>query len=160
VFEFCENLLDRIEVGTVGRQEDHVGSGSADGGADCPTLVAAEVVEDDDIARSQGRNENLFDIGEEAGSVDRAVEDARRDNPIGAQSGEEGQGFPMAVGNARREPPPFRAPTAQRRHVRLGPGLVDEDKARRIDPALMTLPPRAAAGDVRPILFGRQNAFF
>jgi len=95
VFEFCENLLDRIEVGTVGRQEDHVGSGSADGGADCPTLVAAEVVEDDDVAGLERRNENLFDIGGEARAVDWPVEDARRVDPVASQCGDKGQRFPV-----------------------------------------------------------------
>jgi hypothetical protein len=37
---------------------------------------------------------------------------------VGAQPREERQGFPMAVGNACRQTPPLRAPTAQRRHVR------------------------------------------
>jgi hypothetical protein len=46
------------------------------------------------------------------------------------------------------------------RHVGLGPGLVDEDQARRVKPALMHLPARAAARDVRPSLLVGAAVFF
>jgi hypothetical protein len=49
VFEFGEDLLDRVEVGTVGRQEEQMRTGRADGVAGRFALVAAEIVEDDDF---------------------------------------------------------------------------------------------------------------
>jgi hypothetical protein len=45
-------------------------------------------------------------------------------------------------------------------HVGLGPGLVDEDQACRIDAALMAAPALALGGDVRPMLLGGVQAFF
>jgi MFS superfamily sulfate permease-like transporter len=61
-------------------------------------FVAAEVVQDDDIARHEDRGENLLDVKEEGFAVDRPVDDPRRINPVVAQRGDEGQGLPMAAG--------------------------------------------------------------
>jgi hypothetical protein len=55
---------------------------------------------------------------------------------------------------------PPQGPAPQRRHVGLGPGLVDEDQAGWIDPRLILLPTGSMARDVRPVLFAGQNAFF
>jgi hypothetical protein len=55
-------LFDRIEVGAVGRQEDEVSAFGADGIAGCFAFMAAEIVEDDNVALGQGRSENLLDI--------------------------------------------------------------------------------------------------
>jgi hypothetical protein len=50
VRELCEDLFDRIEIGAVGRQEEN-----ARPGAHGASLVTAEIVEDDDIARLERR---------------------------------------------------------------------------------------------------------
>ena len=49
--ELCEDLLDRIEVGTVGRQEEQLGASAADRLADGLVFVAAEIIDDDAVAR-------------------------------------------------------------------------------------------------------------
>ena len=43
-------------------------------------FVAADVVDDDDVAGTQSRHQHLPDIGEEALAVDRPVDDAGRSN--------------------------------------------------------------------------------
>ncbi len=83
--ELCEDLLDRVEVGRVGRQEEELGAGGADGAADGLAFVAAEIVHDDDVAGLERRDEELLDIGAEALAVDRPVEDAGRIDPVAAQ---------------------------------------------------------------------------
>ena len=45
-------------------------------------------------------------------------------------------------------------------HVGLRPGLVDEDQAGRIKPALVALPLRAPPRHVGPILLAGAQAFF
>ena len=62
-------------------------------------LVGAEVVEDDDVARLEGRNEELFDIGAEAFAVDGPVEQAGRVDAVVAQGGKESRGLPAAMRN-------------------------------------------------------------
>lgn len=48
--EFGEDLFDRIEIGTVGRQEQQLGASRPDRPSHGLTLVAAEIVHDDDVA--------------------------------------------------------------------------------------------------------------
>ncbi|CAH0201017.1 hypothetical protein ROS9278_01922 [Roseomonas sp. CECT 9278] len=63
------------------------------------------------------------------------------------------------VASTRIQPMPTKAPPAQRRHVRLDPGLVDEDQAARVDPALVGFPAGALDCDVRARLLGGQQGF-
>jgi len=55
-----ECLLDRVEVGRIGRQAAEMGIGAADGVADDPALMAAEIVEDDEVAGPECRNQKLL----------------------------------------------------------------------------------------------------
>ena len=50
VLELGEDLLDRIEVGAVRRQEQEMGTGVADRGAGGLALVRAQIVENDEAA--------------------------------------------------------------------------------------------------------------
>ena len=47
-----------------------------------------------------------------------------------------------------------RSPPTQTRHIRLRPGLVDEDQAPGIELGLIGFPVRSLLGDVRQILLG------
>ena len=131
-----------------------------DDGASGLAFVAAEVVQDEDIARREGRSENLLDVEEEGFAVDRPVDHLRRTNLVVAQRGDEGQGLPMAMGRIGLQPSSPRPPAAQGRHVGLHPGLVDEHKLRGRDPALMGLPSRPLSRHVRARLFLGQQRFF
>ena len=73
-FELGEDLLDGVEVGGVFRQEHEAGSDIPDRLAHRFSLVGAEIVEDHGVARLQGRNEELFDLGVEALAVDGPLE--------------------------------------------------------------------------------------
>ena len=73
-----EDLLDRVEVGGVRRQEQEFGAGGPDSAADGLALVAAKIVHDDDVAWLQGGDEELFDVSQEAQAIDRPVDHAGR----------------------------------------------------------------------------------
>ena len=62
-FEFCEDLLDRIEVGAVGRKEEEPCTCGTDGFPHGLSFVASEIVDDDDVAGLECRHEKLFDMG-------------------------------------------------------------------------------------------------
>ena len=83
-FEFGEHLLDRIEVRAVGRQEEQLGARASEDAADDFGFVAAEVVDDDDVAGLECRQQKLLDVGAEAVAVDRPIDDARRVDPVAA----------------------------------------------------------------------------
>jgi len=160
VLELGKELLDGIEIGTVRRQEEEMGAGVADRGAGGFAFVRTEIVEDDDVARRQGRRQKLFDISGEQRAVDRSVEDARGLDAVAAQSGDEGHRHPVTVRHRGGQPLASGAPAAQRRHVGLDPRLVEKDEAAWIDPVLIRLPATALAGDVRAVLLRRQHGFF
>ena len=84
MLELGKDLLDRVEIRAVGRQEKKLGADAADGVADGRAFMAAEVIHDDDIARRQCGDQALFDIIREDLAVDRLVEDARRIDPVAA----------------------------------------------------------------------------
>ena len=54
VFDDGESLLDGIQIGTIGWQENDVRAPASDGVTHGFRLVATEVVEDDDVALVQG----------------------------------------------------------------------------------------------------------
>ena len=160
VLELGEELLDRVQVGGVFRQEEELGAGRADGAAHGLALVGAEIVHDDDVAGPERGDENLLDIEAEALAVDRPVDEPGRVDAVMAQRGQEGHGLPVAVRHLGLEPLAARRPAPERRHVGLGPGLVDEDQAGRIDPVLILRPLRPPSRDVGTIpLAGDQRLF-
>ena len=99
MLDLGEDLLDRIEVRRVGRQERELGAGGEDRIAYRSRTMAAEIVENDDVARAQFRDEELLDVGAEDDPVDRTVDDARRGERIGSESRKEGERAPAAVGS-------------------------------------------------------------
>jgi len=98
-----EDLLDRIEVGGIGRQEEELGASGAYGGADGPAFVAAQIVHDDDVTWLEGRDQELADVGQEACAVDRTVEDAGSGDAVVSQGCQEGQRLPVPVKHFGRQ---------------------------------------------------------
>jgi hypothetical protein len=92
-------LLDRVEVGRVGRQVAELGAARLDGLLDAVDLVAGEIVHDHDVVGLKGWGEHLFDIGAEDGAVHRPIDDQGRGDAVVAQAGDDGAGLPMAVGD-------------------------------------------------------------
>ena len=115
---------------------------------------------DDDVARAQRRHEDPLDVEAEALAVDRAVEEPGGLDAVGAQGREKGHGLPVAVRHRGLQALTPRRPAPERRHVGLGPGLVDEDQAGGVDLALVPLPLCPAVRDVRPFLLGRDQRLF
>src|SRR5947209_556123 len=61
LFELGEDLLDRVEIGAIGQEEKEPCTGSPDRGADGLAFVAAQIVENDDVASLQHGDEDLLD---------------------------------------------------------------------------------------------------
>ena len=124
------------------------------------TLVAAEIVHDDDVAGAERRHQKLFDISAKAEPIDRPVEDAGRIDAVAAQGRQEGQSAPASVRHLGDQPGATSTTPVTARHVGLGPSLVDEDQALGVKPALMLLPPSPPARDVGAVLLAGVQAFF
>lgn len=129
-------------------------------GAHALAFMRAQVVEDDDVARLERGNEELFDIGAEALAVDRAVEQTRRFDTVVAQSGQESRSLPVAVRNLVDQTLAAWGPASQARHVGLDPGFVDEHQTDGIDTALVGAPTGAMPAYVRTILLAGDEGLF
>jgi hypothetical protein len=66
----------------------------------------------------------------------------------------------MTMRYTRNETLAPRGATMRAGHVRLGPSLVDEDQAGRVDALLVAMPALAFASNVGPFLFSGVQAFF
>ncbi len=97
MLELGEDLLNGIEVWTVRRQEDEMRAGSPDCTSDSLPLVAAEIVEDDDVAFGKCWHKDFPDIDVKELAIDRPVDNPGRVDTVAAQGRDEGQGFPVAV---------------------------------------------------------------
>ena len=158
--ELGEDLLDRVEIRRVARQEEQLGAGGADQPANGTAFVASEIVHDDDVAGSQGGHQELLDISAKAGAVDRPIDDAGRGDAVATQRRQKGQCALSAVRHLGDQASAAGAAAMAAGHVGLGPGLVDEHQALGVKPVLMLLPPGAAPGDVGPILLAGVQTFF
>lgn len=122
--------------------------------------MGAQIVHHDNVARVEGRDENLLDVSEESIAVHRAVDDAWGGERVCAQPRDKGRGFPVAMRDFTDQPFAARRPAAQSYHVGRGAGFVDEDQALGIELRLIFNPSRPRFGDVRPILLRGAKAFF
>ena len=122
-FKFREHLFDGVQIGRVGRQEEQPDACRLEHLADTAALMAAEIVEDDDAARLQFRDQELRGPCGEALTSDRAVKHARGNDAVMAQPGDEGQRFPVAMRRLAGQRLALRAPAVGARHVGLGPYL-------------------------------------
>jgi hypothetical protein len=122
--------------------------------------VRAEVVGDDDVAWVQRRDKNLFDVGEETGAVDRAIEDAWCRQPGDPERGEKRTGLPPRARRVVMDALAAQGTTVPAEQIVGDAGFVEKDEVGRI-PARRRGTPRDARGrDVRPIVFGRPYGFF
>ena len=158
--ELCEHHLDGVEIWAVGRQEEEMRAGVSDSPSGRGAFVASQVVEDDDVPRCQGGDKELLDPGEEARAIDRAVQHHWGHDAIIPQPGQEGECLPMPVRNLIEQRHGARGPATRPRHVGLGPGLVDEDQAGRVELMLVGFPALAQSCGPRTILLARQQHFF
>lgn len=87
MFELGKDLLDRVQVGWVFRQEEQFGAGGTNELAHELAFVAAEIVHDHNIAKAKCRQKNLLDISPKAHAVDWPLDRTWRIDPIMAQGG-------------------------------------------------------------------------
>ena len=152
-FEFRERLFDRIEIWTVGRQESEPRADGREGGLDVGLFVHGQVVEDDHVARPQGRHQDLLDIREKAGVVDRAVEDRRRREALEPQPRDDGVGFPVAAGGVIAKAFAARAAAVAAEQIRRHAAFIEEDILPDVAERLPVAPVLAGHDDIRAPLF-------
>lgn len=160
VLELCKDLFDRVQVGRVFWQKEEFGADRTDELANCFAPMAAEVIQDDDIAGSKDGQKNLLDIGAKADAIDRPLDEPWCIYPVMAQGRQEGHGLPAAVGNLGVKSAPARRPSPQGSHIGPRPGLVDEDQPLSFDATLIFCPLGSPPRDLGSIAFASRHAFF
>ena len=160
MFEFGEDLLDRVEVGRVFWQENEMRAGFANGRAHDFALVAAEIVHDDDVAGTKRWDENRFDVEEKALAIDGTIDEPGRLDTVMAERRKEGHRIPVTIRRLGFQAFSSWAPATQRRHICFGPGLVDKDEPSWINAILIPCPLGAPPSNVGTILLCGQKCFF
>jgi hypothetical protein len=159
-FQFGESLFDRIEIGTIRRQETQLRAHGFDRVPDGWLFVEGEIVEHDDVAAPERRHEHLLDVGQEGGIVERSVEDGGGRQAVGPQGGDDRVELPLP---ARREiPEAIPAGTAAIAAEQIGRDatLIEKEVAARVPERLPELPAAPRGRDIRTALFVGVYRFF
>jgi hypothetical protein len=90
------------------------------------------IVQKDDLSLLQSWSKDLFDIGQEVGSIHRAIQHKRGRDAIIVQPAYKSRCFPVAVWHLINEPFALRSPAIEAGQLGGGGGLIDEDKLFRI----------------------------
>ena len=162
-FEFREGHLDRVEIRTVRRGEEEPCPSRFEDGLGLFAFVAGKIVEDHNVAGTEGGGELGFDIGLEGRAVHRTVDDPRRGQAITAQGGNEGLGFPVAEWRTRLEALVASCAPSQPCHLGRGRSLVNEDQPMRLFAQVglaIHTPGPTGLTDILASAFRRQQRFF
>jgi len=160
MFELCEDLFDRVEVGAIGRQEQEFSADVFDGFTNGVAFMRGQIVHDDDIARSEFAHEEFYDISFEDGAIHRARDYQRRDDAVMAKTSDKGGGLPMSVRRLAQKALAARGPAIPRRHVGCCAHFVEKDKPGGIKTLLIAPPQPARKPRRRRDLAQSQTAFF
>lgn len=159
-FQFGECEFDRIEVGTVGRQELEARAARFHG---CPYVglfVRREIVEHDHISGLERGREDLFDIRQERRVIDRSIKDRRRVEAVETQRHDEGVRLPVTAGRVIAEARAARAAAIPAQQIGCDAALVEEEILADVAQGLNASPLTACGRDVRPTLFVGVYGFF
>ena len=157
LLDLGERFLDGIEVRRVGREVPEPSPTGFDGGPRSLTVVGFELVGDDDLARSEGRSEDVPDLPLEARGGHRPVEPQQRAEAAERQRREHGLVLPAVAGGRSVRPFPTRSPGMRRRVPQVAARLIQEDQVLGGD-RYRRLAPGGALGLVA--LARRQRLFF
>lgn len=158
--QFGEREFDRIEVWTVGRQKAEVRAGVLNRRPHLGLFVGGEIVEDDDIPRSERRHQDLLDIGAEREGIDGAVKHGRRRQLRRAERRDHRVGLPVAAGCVIRDARASRTAGIAAKQVRGDTRFIDEDILAGIVKWEPIPPTTTSGGDIRTPLFVGVYGFF
>ena len=119
-----------------------------------------EVVEHDDVAGPQRRDEDLLDIGAELSDVDRAVEDGRGGEPVEPQRRDHRVRLPMAAGRVIVEARAAGTAAIPPQQIGRDAAFIEKDVLPDIAQRLPVAPVAPGRRDIRPALFVGVYRFF
>jgi hypothetical protein len=159
-FQFRERHLDRIEVGTVGREKSDLRAGGFDRRAHLRLFVDGEIVEHHDIAAPQGRGQHLLHVGPKAGVVDGPIEDGRRREPVGPQRRDDRVRLPMPARRVIAQAHAARTAPVAAQQIGRDAAFIDKDVLPGVAQWQPVAPAAPLSGDVGTSLFVGVYRFF
>jgi len=158
--EFGKGHLDRIEVGTVGREKPQPRARLFDRDPHLGLLVHGEVIEHHDVAGAQRRDQDLLDVRAERHRIDRAVEDGGGGQGCRSQGRDQRVRLPMPAGRVVDSARAARTARIATQEIRRDARLVDKDERPRVVQGLRVAPAPPFSGDVGASLFAGVYRFF
>jgi hypothetical protein len=149
-----------LKSGTVGREEPQLRADAFNGGPDLGLLVHGQIVEHDDVARPQGWEQDLLDVGEKRRIVERTVADGGCPQAVDPQRRHDGVGLPMPTRCVIAQSQSVRARAIAPQQIGGHAGFVDEHVAARIVGRQGVLPPAPRGSHIRAPLFVSVYGFF
>ena len=159
-FQFRERHLDRVEVGTVGRQKADLRARGFDGCAHLGLFVDSEIVEHHDITASQGRGQHLLDVGPKACVIDGPIKDGRRRQAGGPQRRHDRVRLPMPAGRVIAQAHAAETAPVAAQQIGRNAAFIDEDVLPRVAQRQPIAPATPLSGDVGAALFVGVKRFF
>ena len=159
-FQLRERHLDRIEVGTVGREKSDVRAHRFDGRAHLGLFVDRQIVEHHDIAAPQGRGQHLLHVGAKAGVVDRPIKHGRRGESGGSQRRYDCVRLPMPARRVIAQAHAAQTAPVAAQQIGCDAAFIDEHVLPRVAQRQPGAPPAPLSGDVGPSLFVGVYGFF
>jgi hypothetical protein len=131
-----------------------------DGGPDLGLLVDREVVEHHDIARPQRGHQYLFDIGEETRTINGAIEDRGRAQPLEAKRGDDRVRLPVTARRVIAEPRAARTPAVAPQQISRDAAFIEKDVLPQVAQRQPLAPLATLNDDVGTALFVGVDRFF
>ena len=119
-----------------------------------------EIVHHHEVARTQGRQKDLFEVEAEDLRIGGPIQGQAGGRTVQPQGPDQGGALPVAVRGVGMQALAFERPSAQAGHVGFGPGFVEEDQAGRVEGRLLAEPPAAGLPDVGTVLFAGPECLF
>ena len=132
-FDFGPHLLDRIEVGRVGRQVPGFRPDRFDGLDHAVGFVAGEIVHHDDVVWAKHWNQEVIDESLKHQRIGRAFGDHRRGNSLQTNRRNHRRRIPMSAGHCIEKPFSLQGTSVLPSHVGLGAAFVQENQTIGID---------------------------
>src|SRR5665811_2107860 len=151
-FQLGDRHLDGVEVRAVGRQVSDRAVFPGQDFRHCRAFVSLEIVEQDDVALLQSRQEMVLEPGFEGLGVHGVVVGLGCDDASQAQAEDEGDRFVMPIRNAAAQTLAAPAPAVAARHVGGCRRLIDEHQFQRIEVELTVEPSPPPLKDIRAVL--------
>lgn len=158
--ELCEGHFNWVKIRAVWWKEEQGCAALLDQGFDPFALVAGEVIQNDDIAGSERRGQDLGDVLSEDLPVHRLADDKRRNHSLACQAGKKGRGTAMPGRGMTDDPLALGGAAIAPGQVGGRGGFIKEDQTMRCQFRLAFTPQAPSLSHIRAMLFSGVNGFF